>query len=82
MSKKTEEILAEAFVCSHCGNKGAIVERIAVSGVGASRFFDIQHRRYAYVSCNHCGYTEVFNLRILEGHRDPGAILDVLFSLD
>jgi hypothetical protein len=53
-----------------------------MSGVGISRFFDIQHHRYVFVSCDYCGYTEIFNLRVLEGQDDPGMILDVLFSLD
>ena len=82
MGKTTEEILAEAFVCNHCKSSGALVERIAMSGVGISRLFDIQHHRYAFVSCDYCGYTEIFNLRVLEGQDDPGKILDILFSLD
>jgi predicted nucleic-acid-binding Zn-ribbon protein len=81
MSKRTEDILAEAFVCRHCHGAGAVVERIAMSGVGVSRFFDIQHHRYAFVSCKACGYTEIFNLRILEGQDDPGKVIDILFSL-
>ena len=81
MSKRTEEILAEAFVCRHCHDSGATVERIAMSGVGISRFFDIQHHLYAFVSCDNCGYTEIFNLKVLEGQEDPGKILDVIFSL-
>lgn len=79
--KTTEAILAEKFVCRHCGGQGAVVERIAMSGVGVSRLFDIQHHRYAFVSCEYCGYTEIFNLRILEGEEDPGKIIDILFSL-
>lgn len=82
MGKTTEEILSEAFVCSHCKSTGALVERIAMSGVGISRLFDIQHHRYAFVSCDYCGYTEIFNLKVLEGQEDPGKILDILFSLD
>ncbi len=81
MSKRTEDILAEAFVCRHCHGSVATVERIAMSGVGFSRFIDIQHHRYAFVSCEQCGYTEIFNLRILEGQDDPGKIIDILFSL-
>ena len=82
MGKTTEEILAESFVCRYCHGSGALVERIAMSGVGISRLFDIQHHRYAFVSCEQCGYTEIFNLRILEGQDDPGKILDIIFSLD
>lgn len=82
MSKRTEDILAEAFVCRHCRNSGAVVERIAMSGVGISRLFDIQHHLYALVSCENCGYTEIFNLKMLEKKDDLGTFLDVLFSMN
>jgi predicted nucleic-acid-binding Zn-ribbon protein len=58
----------------------AHVERLAMSGTGLSRFFEIQAYRYAFVSCPTCGYTEVFNLRILEGRDDLGTFLEVLFA--
>jgi hypothetical protein len=59
---------------------GAHVERLAMSGTGFSRFFDIQPYRYAFVSCNNCGYTEIFNLKVLEGKDDLGTFIDILFS--
>lgn len=81
MAKSAVEIqLGEAFTCPKCHNHGGYVERLSMSGTGASRFFDIQPYRYAYVSCTHCGYTEVYNLKVLEGHDDPGMILDIIFS--
>ncbi|MHB8114440.1 MAG: zinc ribbon domain-containing protein, partial [Bellilinea sp.] len=48
-------------------------------GTGLSRLLEIQPYRYSFVSCNNCGYTEVFNLRILEGRDDLSTFLDVLF---
>ena len=81
MSKaNVEKILAEEFVCSRCKSPGAHVERLTMSGTGISRFLDIQPYRYAFVSCLHCGYTEVFNLKMLEGKDDLGTFIDVLFS--
>ncbi len=80
MGKKLEGILAEGFVCSRCKNEGAIVDKVAMPGVGFSRFIDIQHKRYALVSCDYCGHTEVFNLTVLEGKDDWGTFFDVLFS--
>jgi len=50
-----------------------------MSGVGLPRLLEIQPYRYAFVSCNHCGYTEVFNLKTLEGKDDLGTFLEVLF---
>ena len=44
---------------------------------------DIQPYKYLYLSCTSCGYTEVFDLKVLEGKKDTlGDVLDVIFSLD
>ncbi len=81
MSKgNVENILAEEFVCAHCKTTGAHVERLSMSGTGFSRLLDIQPYRYVFASCTNCGYTEVFNLKMLEKKDDLGLFLDVLFS--
>lgn len=71
--------LAQAFVCAKCHQHGAEVEDLAMSGTGFSRLLEIQPFRYAFVSCTHCGYTEVYNLRTLQGRDDLGSLLEVLF---
>ncbi len=80
MGKEIDGLLAQKFVCAHCGNQGAHVERLAMAGTGFSRLFEIQKYRYAFVSCDNCGYTEVFNLRTLEGKDSLGTFLEVLFA--
>ncbi len=75
-----DSMLAQKFACSHCGQHGAHVERLAMSGTGISRLLEIQAYRYAFVSCNNCGFTEVYNLRTLEGKDDLGTFLEILFS--
>jgi len=77
---KADELLAREFVCARCGHQGAKVERLSMSGTGLSRLFEIQPYRYAFVSCNNCGYTEVYNLRILEGKDNLGTFLEILFA--
>jgi predicted nucleic-acid-binding Zn-ribbon protein len=77
---RVEELLAREFVCTRCEHQGAHVERLAMSGTGLSRLFEIQPYRYAFVSCNNCGYTEVYNLRTLEGKDDLGTFLEILFA--
>lgn len=77
---QAEDLLAQEFVCKRCRQTGAHVERLAMSGTGFSRFFDVQPYRYAFVSCNNCGYTEIFNLKMLEGKDDLGTFIDILFS--
>ena len=76
---KVEELLASEFVCARCKQHGAHVEKLAMSGTGISRLFEIQPYRYAFVSCTNCGYTEVYNLRMLEGKDNLGNFLDILF---
>jgi len=75
-----EQQLCEAFVCAKCRHHGGHVERLAMSGTGLSRLFEIQPYRYAYVSCMNCGYTEVYNLKTLEGKDNLGTILEILFA--
>lgn len=76
---RTDQLLAEKFVCAHCDNERGRVERLAMSGTGLSRLLEIQAHRYAFVSCTNCGYTEVFNLRTLEGKDNLGNFLEILF---
>ena len=76
-----ERELEQKFVCTKCKNHGAEVKSLAMSGTGLSRLFDIQHNRYVFASCKNCGYSEVYNLDILEGRRDDlGNILDIMFG--
>ena len=74
-----DKTLSEAFVCSHCDHKGAYIERLAMSGTGLSRLLEIQAYRYAFASCNNCGFTEVYNLKTLEGKDNLGHFIEVLF---
>jgi predicted nucleic-acid-binding Zn-ribbon protein len=76
---KADQLLAQKFVCPKCEERGAQVERLAMAGTGLSRLFEIQHHRFAFVSCHNCGYTEVYNLKILEGKDNIGTLLDVIF---
>lgn len=77
---KLEEQLESRFVCSKCQHHGGEARRIAATGAGISKLLDIQHNQYIVVSCGNCGFTEVYNPRVLEGHRSLGTILDVLFG--
>ncbi|MCA9977619.1 MAG: hypothetical protein KC413_17790 [Anaerolineales bacterium] len=78
---KVDETLAREFVCARCKSQGGEVQRLAMSGTGISRLMDIQPYRYLFVSCNQCGYTEIFNLKALEDKKDDlGLFLDALFA--
>jgi hypothetical protein len=77
---KVDELLAEKFACPKCSQRGAHVERLAMSGTGLSRLFEIQAHRYAFVSCYNCGYTEIYDLRTIEGKDNLGTFIDILFA--
>ena len=74
-----DQTLAQKFICPRCGTKQGHVERLAMSGTGLSRLLEIQTYRYAFVSCTNCGYTEIFNLMMLEGKDNLGELLEILF---
>lgn len=80
MAKHIDRVLADKFVCSKCKNRGGHTERLSMAGTGLSRLFEVQPHRYAFVSCNNCGYTEVYNLKTLEGKDDLGTFVDILFA--
>lgn len=75
-----EEQLATRFTCNKCQSSGGRTKKISTSGTGLSKILDIQHNKFIMVSCNNCGFTEVYNPEILEGKSHLGSILDVLFG--
>ena len=79
MAGNVESLLQQKFKCPKCGHQGAQVEKLAMSGTGLSRLLEIQMHRYAFVSCRHCGFTEIYNLRTLSNSGSLGDLLDVLF---
>jgi predicted nucleic-acid-binding Zn-ribbon protein len=79
MGERIEDLLRQKFTCPRCDNHGAHVERVAMAGTGLSRLLEIQKYRYAFASCTNCGYSEVYNLRTLEGKDGLGNFLEILF---
>ena len=72
--------LALRFRCAKCDAKGGLVKRIATTGTGLSRVLDIQLNKFVAVSCESCGYTELYNTDILERPRVGMDVLDLLFG--
>lgn len=46
--------------CPKCGHDGAETDTISTTGSGFSKFFDVQNRRFLVVSCEDCGYSELY----------------------
>ncbi|MFZ5945533.1 MAG: zinc ribbon domain-containing protein [Bacillota bacterium] len=73
--KKVEE----EFHCQKCKGVGADVRELAMTGTGHSKLFDIQHNEYLFISCKQCGFTEVYNLHIIE-KRPSSWLMDLLIG--
>jgi uncharacterized protein len=75
-----DQILSERFKCTKCRAEGAISQRFAATGTGFSMLFDIQYKQFISLSGRNCGYTGIYDPRILEQSRNLGTVLDVLFG--
>ena len=76
------DAIQSRFRCAKCGGDDARVKEVAMTGTGLSKLFDIQHNHYLFVSCNHCGFVEVYDPEVLQGKKPGtlGTVLDVLFG--
>jgi predicted nucleic-acid-binding Zn-ribbon protein len=79
---KIEEAIQERFKCSKCGGTSCRTKEVAMTGTGLSKLLDIQHNHYLFVSCEGCGFVEIYNPNILEGKTrgQLGTVLDILFG--
>ena len=75
-TKSVESEFLECFKCCKCNHTDALVKRTATTEGGLV----IHHSKFIAVSCENCGYTELFNLKVLEGKNCIGTIMDILFG--
>ncbi|MEK0313911.1 zinc ribbon domain-containing protein [Cohnella sp. 56] len=73
--------LEDRFVCAKCNHQGGLAREVAMTGAGLSKLLDVQHNHYLFVSCERCGYVEVFDPAVLLGKKPGGlgTLLDLLF---
>ncbi len=46
--------------CPKCGCKQYDTDKIATTGSGLSKIFDVQNRKFTAVICTNCTYTEFY----------------------
>ena len=50
------------FSCLKCGHKKNKIEKHVLTGVGISRFLNIQRHKYYVVICEKCGFAEMYEM--------------------
>lgn len=65
-----------SFVCPKCNGTQYETDEIRTTGGGFSRFFDVQNRKFAVVSCRNCGYSELYK----GSSSGLGNVADFLFG--
>jgi predicted nucleic-acid-binding Zn-ribbon protein len=62
--------------CQKCGHASASTDTISTTGGGLSKMFDVQTKKFTVVSCDNCGYSELYR-----DVRDRGSdVVDVFFG--
>ncbi|WP_049971536.1 zinc ribbon domain-containing protein [Haladaptatus cibarius] len=46
--------------CPKCSHTQASTDSISTTGGGLSKMFDIQTKKFTVVSCENCGYSELY----------------------
>ena len=62
-----------AYVCAKCSSRSFTSEEIRATGK-YGRFFDMQSKKFTAITCDNCGYTELYR----EQSGRAGNILDLL----
>lgn len=52
----------QRFECSKCRGTEYSSGEIRTTGSGASRFLNLQNQKFAVISCNGCGFTELYRM--------------------
>ncbi len=63
------------YACSKCHATTYKTGEIRTTGSGVSRFLNLQNQKFTAISCEKCGYTDLFRT---DGSGGIGTILDIL----
>ena len=72
MAKKDFE--KRQYVCPKCGCTQYESDRFQATGGGFAKVFEVQNKRFVTISCEDCGYTELYKSETSLGMN----ILDLL----
>lgn len=64
------------YVCPKCGCRHFTSDQFQATGGGIAKLMDVQNKRFITVTCNDCGYTELYKAKSGTGMN----ILDFLMG--
>lgn len=64
------------YVCPKCGCTTYTSDQFQATGGNFAKIFDVQNKRFITVSCNRCGFTELYRAQTDDGMN----ILDFLMG--
>lgn len=67
------ESLTEAYQCPKCKARNPLSSEIAIPSAGAGKLPLPTLERYLSISCSLCGYTEMYNLKIVERSEEKAS---------
>ena len=71
---KTLNMDKQTYTCKNCPNTEYTTGEIRTTGGGIARFLNLQNKKFITVSCNECGYTDLYQV---DGSGKLGTILDI-----
>jgi predicted nucleic-acid-binding Zn-ribbon protein len=72
-----EKNMSKEYECAKCGNTSFETKKIAATGTGLSKLFDIQHNKFGLIICTKCGFVEMYDLKRGSKRLDGMDILDI-----
>ena len=69
--ERTKEALERQFACLKCHGRTCTVQDVAFAGGPLSRMLPVGSHRYFAVSCTLCGFTEFYNLALIDHVEEP-----------
>lgn len=48
------------YVCPKCGNTSYTKDEMRATGSYLAKLFDVQNKKFVMISCDRCGYTELY----------------------
>lgn len=76
------DMICGNFKCAKCKCDDCRVKEVAMAGTGLSKLLDIQHNHFLFVSCNNCGFVEIYDPNVLNGKKAGtlGSVMDIIFG--